>query len=111
MKSRHLSVTALVLTVAFALVSAMASVAGAKPQPGPAVAAAGVGTKAALDSPNCGPDGKLAYPYNQRAPCTRPLKKGESNGGATSMGVDKESIKVILFVPTHEQQEQTWSML
>jgi hypothetical protein len=111
MKSRHLSVTAFVLTVAFALVAAMASVAGAKPQPGPAVAAAGVGTKAALDSPNCGPDGKLAYPYNQRAPCTRPLKKGESNGGTTTIGVDKDSIKVILFVPTHEAQEATWNQI
>ena len=87
----------------------MASVAGAKPQVGPTVPAAGVGTKAALDSPNCGTDGKLAYPYQQRAPCTRPLKKGESNGGATTMGVDKDSIKVVLFMSTHEQQESAWN--
>ncbi len=103
--------TTFVLAVAFAAVAAMASVAGAKPQVGPTVAAAGVGTKAALGSPNCGPDGKLAYPYQQRAPCTRPLKKGESNGGATTMGVDKDSIKVVLFVGTHEQQEQAWGMV
>ena len=108
-RSRRWFLTTFVLAVAFALVAAMASVAGAKPQVGPTVPAAGVGTKAALDSPNCGPDGKLAYPYQQRAPCTRPLKKGESNGGATTMGVDKDSIKVVLFVGTHEQQEQTWS--
>jgi hypothetical protein len=98
-----------VLAFALALVVAMASVAGAKPQVGPVVAAAGVGTKAALDSPKCGPDGKLAYPYQQRAPCTRPLKDGESNGGATTTGVDKDSIKVVLFMGTHEQQEAAWN--
>ena len=42
----------------------------------PAVPAAGVGTKAALESPQCGDDGKLAYPYPQRVPCTAPLKNG-----------------------------------
>ena len=108
-RSRRWFLTTFVLAVAFALVAAMASVAGAKPQVGPTVPAAGVGTKAALDSPNCGPDGKLAYPYQQRAPCTRPLKKGESNGGATTMGVDKDSIKVVLFMSTHEQQEAAWN--
>ena len=47
----------------------------------------GVGTKAALNSPECDKsDGRLAYPYQQRAPCTRPMKKGESNGGATVDG-------------------------
>ena len=109
--SRRWFLTTFVLAVAFALVAAMASVAGAKPQVGPTVPAAGVGTKAALDSPNCGPDGKLAYPYQQRAPCTRPLKKGESNGGATTMGVDKDSIKVVLFMSTHEQQEAAWNTI
>jgi hypothetical protein len=101
----------LVLVIAFALVAAMASVADAKPRVGPQVPAAGVGSKAALESPNCGPDGKLAYPYQQRAPCTRPLKPGESNGGATTPGVDKDSIKVVLFMSTHEQQEAGWSMI
>src|SRR6476646_6501745 len=100
-----------VLLIAIALVAAMASVAGAVPAPGPSVPSAGVGTAAAKDSPNCGPDGKLAYPYQQRAPCTRPLKKGESNGGATSMGVTKDTIKIVLFLGTHEQQQQTWTAL
>ena len=97
------------LAVAIGLVVAMASVAGAEPQTGPTVPAAGVGTRAALASSNCGPDGKLAYPYQQRAPCTRPLKKGESNGGATTMGVDEDTIKVVLFMSTHEQQQAAWS--
>ena len=61
----------------------MATVAGAQGKEGPPVKAAGMGTKAALESENCGDDGLLAYPYQQRAPCVRPLKKGESNGGAT----------------------------
>ena len=101
----------IVLLIAIALVAAMASVAGAVPQPGPAVPSAGVGTAAAKDSPNCGPDAKLAYPYQQRAPCTRPLKKGESNGGATSMGVTKDTIKIVLFLGTKDQQQQTWTSL
>ena len=101
----------IVLLIAIALVAAMASVAGAVPQPGPSVPSAGVGSAAAKDSPNCGPDGKLAYPYQQRAPCTRPLKKGESNGGATSMGVTKDTIKIVLFLGTQEQQQQTWTAL
>jgi hypothetical protein len=101
----------LVLVISCALVAAMASVAGAEPKPGPQVPAAGIGTKAALESENCGPDGKLAYPYQQRAPCTRPLKPGESNGGATSPGVTKDSIKVVLFMNTHEAQESAWSQI
>jgi hypothetical protein len=72
---------------------------------GPSVPAAGVGTKAALDSPQCGDDGTLAIPYPTRHPCTRPLKKGESNGGATSMGVTKDKIKVVLFLGNHQQQD------
>ena len=71
----------------------------------PAVPAAGVGTKAALESPQCGDDGKLAYPYPQRLPCTAPLKAGQSNGGATTMGVTKDSIKIVLFLGTHAQQD------
>jgi hypothetical protein len=102
---------AVVLLIVLALVAAMASVAGAAPQPGPSVPSAGVGTAAAKNSPNCGPDGKLAYPYQQRAPCTRPLKKGEKNGGATTMGVNAKSIKIVLFLGTHEQQQQTWTAL
>ena len=31
--------------------------------------------------------------------CVVPLKKGESNGGATSQGVTKDSIKVVTLLP------------
>src|SRR5262245_7799491 len=91
-----------------ALVAAMASIAVA--QPVKSVPAAGVGTKAALNSPQCGDDGRLAYPYQQRAPCTRPLKKGESNGGATSSGVTAKTIKVVLLLGNHQQQDQARTM-
>ena len=87
----------------------MASVADAKE--GPFVPASGAGTKAALNSPECDKsDGRLAYPYQQRAPCTRPMKKGENNGGATSMGVTKDKIKIVLFVGSHEQQDTARNM-
>ena len=94
---------AFVVMLVFALGGALASVAQAKVVP--AVPAAGVGTEAALNSPQCAPDGKLAYPYPQRLPCTAPLKKGASNGGATSMGVTKDKIRVVLFLGTHAQQD------
>ena len=110
-RTRRAALLAVAMLVVIALVTAMASVAGAKLSHGPFVAAAGVGTKEALSSANCGPDGKLAYPYQQRAPCTRPLKSGQSNGGATSMGVTAKTIKVVLFIGTHAQQQQTWTAL
>ena len=110
-RTHRAAVLAVVMLVVVALVTAMASVAGAKLSHGPFVAAAGVGTKEALNSENCGPDGKLAYPYQQRAPCTRLLKKGQSNGGATSMGVTAKAIKIVLFLGNHEQQQQTWTAL
>jgi hypothetical protein len=91
--------------VVLALVAAMASVVGAaQGQEGPPVKAAGMGSKAALAAENCGPDGLLAYPYQQRAPCTRLLKDGESNGGATYPGVTEDSIKVVVLVGSPEQQ-------
>ena len=47
------------------------------PRQGPSVPAAGVGTKAALNSPECDKsDGRLAYPYQHRAPCTRAAEEG-----------------------------------
>jgi hypothetical protein len=101
-RSRRAPAT-LLLLVTIGLVAAMTADAGAAP--GPEVAAAGIGTKAALGSEQCGDDGLLAIPYPNRAPCTAPLKKGQSNGGATAMGVTKDKIRVVLFLGTHEQQD------
>ena len=69
------------------------------------VAAAGIGTEAARNAPWCDPkDARIAIPHQSRPRCVRPLEKGESNGGATYAGVDKDSIKVVAIVPTKEQQ-------
>ena len=91
---RGLLAIALLIATRFAL--GVSSVAGAQVKVGPSIPAAGVGTAAARNSPNCGPDGTLAYPFPARPPCTRPLKKGESNGGATTMGVTAKTIKIVL---------------
>ncbi len=96
--------------MATVLALALSSVAGAQVKVGPGIPAAGVGTAAAKSSPNCGPDGNLAYPYPVRPPCTRPLKKGESNGGATTIGVTAKTIKIVLFLPTKEQQDAARNM-
>jgi hypothetical protein len=99
-RRRHVAIAAL---LAAASIATTASVAAAKPVP--PVPAAGVGSKAALNSPECGPDGTLAIPYPTRVPCVRPFKDGENNGGATSMGVTRNSVKIVLFLGTHEQQD------
>jgi hypothetical protein len=92
-------------TAVGAVGTAQATAAAAKP-----VAAAGVGTDAAKNAPYCDPkDGQLAIPYQKRPPCPRPMKPGESNGGATYPGVTKNTIKVVAVVPTQEQQRATWS--
>ena len=67
---------ACVVLVAIALVTAMASVAGAKPR---RTAGPGRGRRARRPRRtrrDCGPDGQLAYPYQQRAPCTSPAEEG-----------------------------------
>ncbi len=65
---------ALVAVLVVTSVSAMASVARATVVP--PVSSAGVGTKAALSSPECAPDGKLAYPYPQRLAVHAPAEAG-----------------------------------
>ena len=86
-RPRHIRrgfLTTFLLAVALALVAAMTSVAGAKPQVGPTVPAAGVGTKAASNHRTAVRTASL-HTRTSNAPCTRPLEKGESNGGATTM--------------------------
>jgi hypothetical protein len=95
---RRLVVTVLLIATALAL----PSVAGADTTGG--LPEAGVGTAAAKNSPSCGPDGRLAIPASARPSCTRPLKKGESNGGVTTKGVTATTIKIVLFFINHEQQ-------
>jgi hypothetical protein len=96
---------AIVLLIAALFTLALSSVAGAQVRAGHGVAAAGVGTAAAKNSPTCGPDGRLAYPYPGQAPCTRPLKDGESNGGSTTRGVTAKTIKIVVVTGSKELQE------
>ena len=71
-----------------------------KPTPG-----SGIYTQAALDNPLCVID-KERYPYGRfdgavvggGAVCTRPFKTGENNGGATSTGVTKDAVKVVVVL-------------
>ena len=71
-----------------------------KPTPG-----SGIYTQAALDNPRCTVN-KDRYPYGRfdgatvggGAVCARPFKAGEDNGGATSTGVEKDKIKVVVTV-------------
>ena len=74
------------------------SAAGSVPAAaGKSNSAAGIGTKAALDNPNCDPDtGRVAIPYQWPPPCVKPFKDGGDNGGATAQGVTADSIKVVV---------------
>jgi hypothetical protein len=75
-------------------------------KPGPSVPAAGVGSKAALDSPICdAKTGTMKITYSTRPPCVRPFTKGENNGGSTYAGVTKDAISVVVVVPTDAQQK------
>src|SRR5258706_6306263 len=57
------------LVVTTLVLGAMATLAAGQVKIGPAVKAAGVGTAASKNAPYFDPkDGKLAYPYQQRAP-------------------------------------------
>ncbi len=76
-----------------------------KPVPG-----TGIGTKAAMDDPRCrtgaqyGVYGRWDSSAVGMGPlCVRPFKAGDDNGGATSKGVTKDSIKVVAVLPTAER--------
>jgi hypothetical protein len=56
----------------------------------------GVGTAAALKNPNCDPDTKqIKILLIARAPCVRHVAASQ-NGGATSRGVTRDSVKVVI---------------
>ena len=57
----------------------------------------GVGTKAALNGPQCDKErGRILFVYAGWVPCVKPWAKGANNGGATYQGVTKDSIKVVV---------------
>jgi hypothetical protein len=58
----------------------------------------GVGTQAALNNPTCDAQrNRLKIPFGGWVPCVKEWKDGADNGGATSPGVTKDSINVILI--------------
>jgi hypothetical protein len=58
----------------------------------------GVGSKQALANPNCDPDtGRLRMKLYWAGPCVTAWPQGKSNGGSTSPGVTKDSIKVVYY--------------
>ena len=57
----------------------------------------GVGTKAALNGPQCDKErGRILFVYAGWVPCVKPWAKNANNGGATYQGVTKDSIKVVV---------------
>ena len=88
------------------VVAVSATAVSAVGRAGPPVKAAGVGTQAALSSPSCETStGLTKMNFTARPPCVRPFGKGEDNGGATTQGVTKDAVKVVVLVPTAAQQE------
>ena len=63
----------------------------------------GVGTKAALNGPQCDAQrGRIKFVYDGWLPCVKPWAKNSNNGGATYPGVTKDSIKVVIRKPTDQ---------
>ncbi len=99
MRTLALFLAALTLTgTALVAVPATEAVAAAN-------TAAGVGTKAALNSPLCdAATGKIKIPSHLASACTKAFNKGDDNGGATYQGVTKNTIKVVVCVPPTDVQ-------
>jgi hypothetical protein len=58
----------------------------------------GVGTKQALANPNCDAStGRLKMKLYWAGPCVTAWPEGKNNGGSTSSGVTKDSIKVVYY--------------
>lgn len=57
-----------------------------------------IGSAAALANPNCDSSVKrLKFPSYTAPPCVKPWNEGDDNGGATTQGVKKDSIKVVVL--------------
>jgi hypothetical protein len=69
---------------------------------------AGVGTKAALQNPDCDPaTGRIRFPTLSAPPCVKPWKDGANNGGATAQGVTKDTIKVVVLYVDVKQDDRS----
>src|SRR5262245_55641836 len=61
---------------------------------GPQPKGLGMGSKAALAQENCTANGHTSLALEGTGPfCVNPWKEGANNGGATSSGVTKDSVK------------------
>ena len=92
---------------AFAISSATGAAAATSgvSKPGPPVPGTGVGTKAALAGPNCdATTGTVKFDRGTALPCVVPFKAGSDNGGAATVGVTKDSIKVVVYGKSVDQQ-------
>ncbi|HEY7107073.1 MAG TPA: hypothetical protein VH986_11765 [Acidimicrobiia bacterium] len=64
----------------------------------------GMGTAAALNSPQCDKQrGRIKFVYEGWVPCVKPWPANGNNGGATSPGVTKDSVKVVVLKPPDEE--------
>src|SRR5262245_23697028 len=91
MKRSRLAAAALVAALVVSFVVASGGPAGAK-----SGLDNGVGTAVALQNPNCDPQTKqIKILLIARAPCVRHVSADE-NGGATSLGVTRKSVKVVI---------------
>jgi hypothetical protein len=68
----------------------------------------GIGTEAAFGNPRCnreaGPYGRFDFVYpGSGGVCVAPFDAGSDNGGATSKGVTRDSIKLAVVTPNAEQ--------
>ncbi len=83
-------------SVAAVLLGGTSSATAAKP-------ANGVGSDAALSSPDCDRErGTVKLPYAAAPPCVKPFADGDDNGGATYQGVTADTITVIVRHPSDE---------
>jgi hypothetical protein len=116
-----------VVSVIVTLVATLGGVTLSSVQPRPAGAAGGgtskspaelaglIGTKEALASPNCdSTTGTIKVPIKYAPPCTVPWQ-GRKNGGATSPGVTKDTIKIVVVAgavndtdPDRDEVAQMW---
>ncbi len=88
----------LTVVVLAALVAGMLAVAAPESDAAQAKLGNGVGTNAALDNPNCDPEtGQIRILLIARVPCAKDVAAAD-NGGATTRGVTRDAIKVVIVV-------------
>jgi hypothetical protein len=70
---------------------------------GPQPKGLGLGSKAALAQANCNDNGRTSLALEGLGPyCVNPWKAGANNGGATSPGVTKDSVKAIIYIDNEQ---------